>query len=72
MRYIVVIAALLLAGCDQEAPREEANDRYQTGYDMGHAAGVLEEHAQLCSQIANYRAEMAAALREAGICPKPS
>jgi hypothetical protein len=70
---LVGMCVLLLAGCEKEAvPPEEGNAQYQSGYDMGHAAGVLEERAQLCGQIANFKADMAAALREASICPKPS
>ena len=76
MRTITMIGmcGLLLAGCEQEkaAPPEDANEQYRSGYDMGHAAGVVEEHAQLCAQIANFKAEMGSALREQGICPKGS
>ena len=50
--------------------RSESNAEYQRGYDMGHSAGVLEERAQLCSQVANFQAAMAASLRQADICPK--
>jgi hypothetical protein len=65
------VCVLLLAGCErEEVPREDGNAQYQRGYDMGHAAGVLEEHAQLCGQIANHKAEMATELKETGICPK--
>jgi hypothetical protein len=65
------VCVLLLMGCERETvPAEDANDQYRTGYDMGHAAGVLEERAQLCTQIANYKAEFANALKQEGICPK--
>jgi hypothetical protein len=69
---MIGLCVVLLAGCDQDKaiPPEDANDQYRQGYDMGHAAGVVEEHAELCAQIANFRAGMAAQLREAGICPK--
>jgi len=65
------VCVLLLAGCEkEEAPPVESNAEYQRGYDMRHSAGVLEERAQLCSQIANFQAAMAASLRQADICPK--
>ncbi|HYJ34735.1 MAG TPA: hypothetical protein VEV64_01160 [Rhizomicrobium sp.] len=65
------VCVLLLAGCEkEEAPPVESNAEYQRGYDMGHSAGVLEERAQLCSQVANFQAAMAASLRQADICPK--
>ena len=65
------VCVLLLAGCEkEEAPPVESNAEYQRGYDMGHSAGVLEERAQLCSQIANFQTAMAASLRQADICPK--
>lgn len=71
MRNIVLLGALLLAGCErEEVPREDANEQYRMGYDMGHAAGVLEERGQLCAQIANFKAEIATTLKEQGICPK--
>ena len=73
MRNTVLLGVcmLLLAGCErEEVPREDANDQYRMGYDMGHAAGVLEERAQLCAQVANYKSEIADALKERGICPK--
>jgi len=76
MRTITMIGmcVLLLAGCerDKAIPPEDANEQYRSGYDMGHAAGVLEERAQLCGQIAKFRADMADALREQNICPKES
>jgi len=73
MRNIVMLSVcvMLLAGCEkEEGPPVDGNAEYQRGYDMGHAAGVLEERAQLCSQIANLQAATAASLRQADICPK--
>jgi len=68
---LLSVCVMLLAGCEkEEAPPVESNAEYQQGYDMGHSAGVLEERAQLCSQIANFQAAMAASLRQADICPK--
>ena len=65
------VCVMLLAGCEkEEGPPVDGNAEYQQGYDMGHAAGVLEERAQLCSQIANFQTAMAASLRQADICPK--
>jgi hypothetical protein len=70
---LLSVCVLLLTGCErEEAPSVGSNAEYQQGYDMGHAAGVLEERAQLCSQIANFQAAMAASLRQADICPKAS
>ena len=70
---LLSICVLLLAGCEkEEAPPTDTNAEYQRGYDMGHAAGVLEERAQLCAQITTHKAEMAAELRQADICPKAS
>ena len=68
---LLSVCMLLLAGCErEEAPPMDSSAEYQRGYDMGHSAGVLEERAQLCSQIANFQAAMAASLRQADICPK--
>ena len=65
------VCVLSLTGCEKEdVPPEDGNAQYQSGYDMGHAAGVVEERAQLCGQIANHKGEMATELKEAGICPK--
>jgi len=70
---LLSVCVMLLAGCEkEEGPPVDGNAEYQQGYDMGHAAGVLEERAQLCSQIANFQAAMAASLRQADICPKAS
>ena len=68
---LLSVCVMLLAGCEkEEGPPVDGNAEYQQGYDMGHAAGVLEERAQLCSQIANFQTAMAASLRQADICPK--
>jgi hypothetical protein len=71
MQKIIMLGlcAMLLAGCEKEAAEGDIdNSRYQQGYDMGHAAGVLEEKAQLCSEIQHYDGSIATALKGAGIC----